>query len=350
MNAFIDRSYAPSAAQDEEAYLAEFIEMAAPEVSEEPRAQDEEDYLELFMAHSMELPRAQREVLTAEERRGGLNIKFSKFVSNYARLDPGSGIELVRLSSATLSHEGVSVFSEGATIMCYSLLGEGEVIYGGRGIKLRKYDFVWLDCSKRAHFRALPGVSWECAFVRVHGALNSALFQESCRAVRDEGLVFLTFGAGARFRSLVWQLLSERTESGPNPEAVYPHLLLSLFLEVELAIVNASEKQLIVPDIISAIQAYIDRNYSRHISLDSLSHTFNISKYHMSREFKRYVGKSPNDYLIDVRLDRAKELLVDSKRTIAEVGQLVGIPNTNHFLYLFKNREGVTPSSFRKHL
>ena len=36
----------------------------------------------------------------------------------------------------------------------------------------------------------------------------------------------------------------------------------------------------------------------------------------MSREFKRYVGKSPNDYLIDIRLDRAKELLVDSKRTI----------------------------------
>ena len=68
----------------------------------------------------------------------------------------------------------------------------------------------------------------------------------------------------------------------------------------------------------------------------------------MSREFKRYVGKSPNDYLIGIRLDKAKVLLVDSRRSIAEIGQLVGIPNTNHFLYLFKSREGITPSAFRK--
>ena len=69
----------------------------------------------------------------------------------------------------------------------------------------------------------------------------------------------------------------------------------------------------------------------------------------MSREFKRYIGKSPNDYLIDRRLDRVKELLSDSNRTIAEIGSLVGIPNTSHLLYLFKSREGLTPSAFRKH-
>lgn len=92
----------------------------------------------------------------------------------------------------------------------------------------------------------------------------------------------------------------------------------------------------------------MDRNYSRNISLDDLSRTFSISKFHMSREFKRYVGKSPNDYLIGIRLDKAKVLLVDSRRSIAEIGQLVGIPNTNHFLYLFKSREGITPSAFRK--
>ena len=100
-----------------------------------------------------------------------------------------------------------------------------------------------------------------------------------------------------------------------------------------------------MPDIIVAIQSYIDRNYASQITLDALSRSFGISKYHMSREFKRYIGKSPNDYLIDLRLDRAKSLLVDSGRTIADIGQLVGIPNTNHFLYLFKSREGITPSA-----
>ena len=345
---FVDRNYAPEGADREEEYLAEFIERSGAGAARANDAPGEEEYLALFMAHSLEEPQSHSELVNDSYLHRGLEIKYSKFVSGYSRLDPGSGVGLVRLSSASVTPEGFNVYSDGATLMCYSLLGEGEVVVNGRGIKLRKYDFIWLDCASRPHFRALPGRSWECAFVSVQGAADSPLFAHACRLLRSEGLIQLTFGAGTRFRSLIWQLLSPRTESGPDPEAVYAHLLLSLFLEVDLAIVSASARQVIVPDIIAAIQSYLERNYSRSISLDALSHTFSISKYHMSREFKRYVGKSPNDYLIDIRLDRAKELLVDSKRTISEIGQLVGIPNTNHFLYLFKNREGLTPSAFRK--
>ena len=348
VDAFIDRNYAPPGAAQEEEYLAEFMKRAGADGAGSEKLPDEEEYLALFMAHSLEEPRSGGELVPDVYLHRGLDIKYSKFVSNYSRLDPGSGIGLIRLTSASVTQEGFSVHSPDATLMCYSLLGEGEVVVDGRGIKLRKYDFVWLDCSRRPHFRALPGRSWNCAFVRVHGAPGSSLFADACRKLREDGVMQLTFGAGTRFRSLIWQLLSARTETGPNPESVYAHLLLSLFVEVDLALVGSSVRQVIVPDIIAAIQSYLDRNYSRSLSLDSLSHTFNISKYHMSREFKRYVGKSPNEYLIDVRLDRAKELLVDSKRTIAEIGQLVGIPNTNHFLYLFKSREGVTPSAFRK--
>lgn len=143
--------------------------------------------------------------------------------------------------------------------------------------------------------------------------MNSHLFAETCRRLNEDGIIQLTFGAGSRFRSLIWQLLSTRTDSSPNPDSVFAHLLLSLFVEVDLAVVSASAKQVIVPDIIVAIQSYLDRNYSRNISLDDLSRIFSISKFHMSREFKRYVGKSPNDYLIGIRLDKAKVLLVDSR-------------------------------------
>lgn len=348
MVAFVDRSYAPDSAAQEEEYLAEFIGRAVGSGAGSEPVAGEEEYLALFMAHSLEEPQGHDEVIAESSLHRGLELKYSKFVSGYSRLDPGSGIGMIRLSSASVTQEGFSVFSADATLMCYSLLGEGEVVVDGHGIKLRKYDFVWLDCSRRPHFRALPGRNWECAFVRIHGAADSALFADACRALRTGGLMQLTFGAGTRFRSLIWQLLSARTESGPNPDSVYAHLLLSLFVEIDLAMVSVSVRQVIIPDIITAIQSYLERNYSQSISLDSLSHTFNISKYHMSREFKRYVGKSPNDYLIDIRLDRAKELLVDSRRTIAEIGQLVGIPNTNHFLYLFKNRKGLTPSAFRK--
>lgn len=308
----------------------------------------EDEYLQLFIAHSLDEPEEYEEVVSNGSSYSRPDIKYSKFISSYVRLDPGSGIELVRLTSATVPSEGFNVYSDDATLLCYSLSGEGDVIIDGKAVRCRKYDCVWADCARRIQYRASPDKSWECAFLRVHGHMRSQLFSKVCEALYSFGQIHLTFGAGTRFRSLIWQLLSPRTESSPSPDSVYAHLLLGLFVEVELAVVSMSAKQVIVPDIISAIQSYLDRNYPQSITLDELSKSFGISKYHMSREFKRYIGKSPNDYLIDIRLDHAKVLLVDSSRTIAEIGQLVGIPNTNHFLYLFKTREGITPSAFRK--
>ena len=68
----------------------------------------------------------------------------------------------------------------------------------------------------------------------------------------------------------------------------------------------------------------------------------------MSREFKKNIGKSPIAYLIDVRINRAKKMLYDTDISISDIAHNVGIENPNHFLYLFKTHEGVTPSTFRK--
>lgn len=347
-SAFIGDSFIAGGGDQLEDYLRDFIERAVdPEEKPGSAASDEEDYLELFISRSLE-GEEYEEVVPAGPEHAGPDIKYSKFIHSYAGLDPESGIGLVRLTSAVVPPEGFTVRGDDATLMCYSLSGEGDAVTDGRALRCRKYDCVWLDCSRRVQLRAAPGKPWECAFVRVQGHMRSKLFESLCAALDLGRAVQLTFGAGTRFRSLIWQLLSPRTEQTPEPDSMYAHLLLSLFVEVDLALVSASAKQVIVPDIIVAIQSYIDRNYASQITLDALSRSFGISKYHMSREFKRYIGKSPNDYLIDLRLDRAKSLLVDSGRTIADIGQLVGIPNTNHFLYLFKSREGITPSAFRK--
>ena len=348
-SAFVGDTYLAPGSDRLDEYLDDFIDRAIdPDEVMEGSMSGEEEYLQLFIAHSLDDTEQYEDVVASGSSYSGPDIKYSKFVSSYGRLDTGSGIEMVRLSSASVPNEGFNVYSDDATLLCYSLSGEGDVIIDGRALRCRKYDCVWGDCARRIQYRALPGKVWECAFLRVHGHMRSQLFSKVCETVYADGHIQLTFGAGTRFRSLIWQLLSPRTESSPYPDSVYAHLLLGLFVEVELALVSLSAKQVIVPDIISAIQSYLERNYPSQITLDALSKNFGISKYHMSREFKRYIGKSPNDYLIDIRLDHAKVLLVDSARTIAEIGQLVGIPNTNPFLYLFKTREGLTPSAFRK--
>ena len=332
----------------EDEYLASFIDMAVEKDERSELTYSEEDYLSLFMAHMRsdeELPSSTVGFVSDNEVSC---INYSKFISSYNQLDPNSGTGLIRLTSVIIPSEGIKVHSDDVTLLCYSLSGEGEVIIDGESVACRKYDCVWADCTRLVRYRPMPGKTWECVFIRIHGGISPSFFARTNVVLRNSGRLRLTFGAVTRFRSIIWQLLSPRTECGPSLETTYAHLLMNLFTEVELAVISTSEKQFIIPDVIVGIQNYMDRNYGQDISLDLLAKKFSISKFHMSRMFKRYVGKSPNDYLIDVRMEKSKELLVDTGKTIGDIGLIVGIPNTNHFLYLFKTREGITPSAFRK--
>ena len=53
-------------------------------------------------------------------------------------------------------------------------------------------------------------------------------------------------------------------------------------------------------------------------------------------------------YLNKIRIDKAKELLLDTDDKIVEISQSVGIENTNHFIRLFKEKTGVTPLTYRR--
>ncbi len=347
---FIDRTFMDDTSPEEE-LLSVFMEMALdPEAQAKPSDSfREEEYLSLFMAHAAqesitELPNSDTPGNTISD--GKLDIRFSKFIMGQDSKFGDVGV--IRITSVVVPTSSFSVHAADTTLLCYVLSGSGEVIQDGKSVSLKKYDCAWIDCSRRTYFRAYPDKPWECAFVRTQRRKNPWTSSEISARLYTSGAVYMTFGAGTRFRSIIWELLSPQTEQHVNSQMLYEHLLLGLFNELTLVFMTNATRQLVIPDVIVGIQNYLDNNYFDEISLDDLSRKFGISKFHMSREFKRYIGKSPNDYLIDRRLDRAKELLSDSNRTVAEIGQLVGIPNPNHFLYLFKNREGLTPSAFRK--
>ncbi len=344
---FVSETENPEESPEKE-LLDLFISMAVeqPPKPAENQEEREKEYLSLFMAQALERDHPENDKMELTDDNQKLDIHFSKFITG-----PREGTEepaLLRISTATVPTSGCSVHAAETTLLCYVLSGSGEVISEGKGTPVRKYDCVWLDCNRPVQFRAYPNKPWECAFLRVQGSKNPWVTPETYAYLYTSGGIFMTFGAGTRFRSIIWELLSQKTEQYPNSDLIYEHLLKGLFNELNLVLITNSTRQMVIPDEIVAIQNYLDRNYFEAISLDSISQKFNISKYYMSRKFKQYVGKSPNNYLIDLRLDKAKELLADSDFTVAEIGRLVGIPNANHFLYLFKTREGLTPSAFRK--
>lgn len=102
-----------------------------------------------------------------------------------------------------------------------------------------------------------------------------------------------------------------------------------------------------VPAEIDAICAYIKEQYSEKITLDSITESVGFSKYYASRLFKKYMGTTIIDYLIQVRIEKAKELLTNSDYSIKQISYMIGYQDPNYFTWSFKKCLGVSPIKYR---
>ena len=91
-------------------------------------------------------------------------------------------------------------------------------------------------------------------------------------------------------------------------------------------------------------------SYKKDISLDEVSREVDISPYYFSKLFKQETGGNFIEYLTEVRLRNARELLKDSGLSIKEICAESGYSDPNYFSRIFKKYEGVTPSEFRERL
>lgn len=93
---------------------------------------------------------------------------------------------------------------------------------------------------------------------------------------------------------------------------------------------------------------YINQHYQDNLSIDFLSEYIGYSKTHFMSVFKQHTGTSCTDFIIQVRLNKACELLVDSDQNILSIATAVGFNNLSNFNRQFKNYHQQTPSQYRK--
>lgn len=97
------------------------------------------------------------------------------------------------------------------------------------------------------------------------------------------------------------------------------------------------------------VKKYLQHNYMMYdISLDSVSAILNLSSAYFSSLFKRTFQVNFLDYLTELRMDAAKELLKDPLRSTAEVANMVGYESANYFTRAFKKKVGMTPTDYRR--
>ena len=99
---------------------------------------------------------------------------------------------------------------------------------------------------------------------------------------------------------------------------------------------------------IVAITRYLQEHLDEDISLSLLSEEFHLSAQYISQLFKSEIGVNFLAYLTNIRMERAKKLLLSTALSIGEISEQLGFGDYRVFTKVFKKTEGVTPSQYRR--
>lgn len=235
-------------------------------------------------------------------------------------------------------------------MLLYTYSGTGELEYMDRRFTVGPGDGFLIDCRQTYSYRCAVGSdSWDFVWFNMGGNTFSVYYSQFAAARKP---VFHA-SEGSDLEELIRRLgRTAAQKSSAQSELMASTTIICILTQLVLLDgggANVSAERRSVPGYIDGIMERMTSGYAGHITLDSLAAEFNVSKYHLSREFKKYTGYSPNEYLISVRINRAKELLRRTSYSVGEISQLTGCGDVNHFIQLFKSREKTTPAAFRRH-
>ncbi len=237
----------------------------------------------------------------------------------------------------------------------FLLSGEVDYLVEGKIYKLNPGDIVLLNTRELHQAVIRKGAEkYERIVLWVDKAyLESMSTEHSNLAICYESpekqtVISTDFDMRREVQSLLNKILAIEDFKGMGSDILSRAYLMELFVMINNILLRKDKHEninTIRSTLIDKVIEYIEENLGGEVSIDNLSDTFFISKYHMSREFKKYTGITIHRYIILKRLIAAKELILQ-KEAINEVYMKCGFGDYSNFFRAFKNEYGITPKQF----
>ena len=94
--------------------------------------------------------------------------------------------------------------------------------------------------------------------------------------------------------------------------------------------------------------SYMEDNLGNNFTLDELARAVSISRFHFSRLFRESTGESPMGYSLRLRIERAKEMLLQNDWRISEIAVTLGFFDQSHFSRTFRRMTGISPGKYAR--
>lgn len=152
-------------------------------------------------------------------------------------------------------------------------------------------------------------------------------------------------------KSLIELFLLEVEKKGVNGREYFESLLRCFAIYFVKNYSNFSEKERVSSEIeLEMLEAYISENISESIEIEALAKLFSMSKFTFLKHFKQKTGITPYQYILEVKMSLAKNILKAGKKSIAEISFELGFSDQSHFSNVFKKYFDVTPKEYQRQM
>lgn len=248
-------------------------------------------------------------------------------------MEPGEELQSYRLPSSTYIYTirgSAQVRMDGNA----SFVDRFHVLHGGKG--------MCLDIAAQHFFE------YYMIFYKTILALPAR--QPLMKLLETDNPFQLQFSFAPDHPIPLYHLVERMEKEWLQPDLMEKLHIKVLFYQFVYELLNQMSKQGIEGkkvDLVSQAMRYLQENYGDRVTLDELAELLDCSVSYLSRKFKQTVGKSPIDYMIALRIDKAKELLLNTDATLQEIAESVGFSDDSYFNRMFKKHVGLSLGQFK---
>lgn len=242
-----------------------------------------------------------------------------------------------------------SGYSYGPKIRSYHLIhfvlyGKGELHINGHIFQLSAGDAFLIPADKISYYEASKDDPWCYAWISFLG-INSQMYMYQLMNSTDD--VYIIHGLDtAKYKEHIFEIISlpdASTSSYFQANSILFKIMAMLFGDI-----NFQESRWGKISIVDEVKYYLDINYTEKIKMQDVAKSFGIHPNYLTRIFHEKYGISPKQYLIDLKLKKARRLLTTTESSISVIANSLGFDDQLAFSKIFKKEVEISPSEYRK--
>ncbi len=224
--------------------------------------------------------------------------------------------------------------------------GSGILMYDGEKYFLKEGDCIFIDCRKSYYHESSEDL-WTLKWVHFYGFNMAGIYDKYMERC---GMPYFRPNSIGDYCDTLDELFNiASSDDYIRDMKIFERLskILTLVMEDSWQ-PHKNRKYSKKKQNLSEVKAYLDEHFAEKISLDYLSELFYINKFYLTRVFKEQFGTSINNYVLQKRITKAKQMLRFTDKTVEEIGLECGLGAGYYFSRMFKSYEGISPGEYRK--